>query len=185
MADNKEIAGKFKQSPRGAKKVPVALGRNKTGTNNDKRKTVEKSKDILRKWDPKAASSYLTNSKNGWAGAVTKGKCAKAVRLAINAGGIATPNNPVPAKDYKDYLLGLGFMPVAVNGYKPQAGDIAVFPGIPGNNYGHIEMYTGNGWQSDYVQPQKPRDGSYGKGFFANKDWVKHPFTIFRFGDLI
>src|ERR1039457_4394967 len=31
MADTTETAGKFKQSPRGAKKVPVALGRNITG----------------------------------------------------------------------------------------------------------------------------------------------------------
>ena len=182
MADRVEIAGKNKQAPRGAKKVPVALGRNKTGNNNDKLRAVEKSKNILRKWDPKAASSYLTNSKNGWANIRSQGRCAKAVRQAINAGGVSTPNNPIPAADYQNYLPTRGFVTVDLNGYKPQVGDIAVFPSIKGNPSGHIEMYVGDGWRSDYIQPEKTNDGTYGKGFFANQAWALHPFTIFRFG---
>jgi hypothetical protein len=135
---------------------------------------------ISGRWDPQAAVSYLTDPANGWAGTKSKGKCARAVRLAINAGHIATPNNPVPAKDYESYLLTLGFERVPLDSYSPFVGDVAVFPAIDGNPYGHIEMFTGDGWQSDFVQPGKPNDGKYGTGFFANQKWAKHPFSIFR-----
>jgi hypothetical protein len=71
---------------------------------------------------------------------------------------------------------------VDLSGYKPEVGDIAVFPAVPGTRleYGHIEMFTGERWQSDYIQPQKPNDASYGNGFFANQIWAAKPFTIFR-----
>ena len=134
-------------------------------------------------FDRKSAVDYLTNPAHGWTGTKSKGKCAKAIRKSINAGGVKTPKNPVPAKDYQDYLPTLGFNPVELKGYNAQNGDIAVFPAIPGNPYGHIEMYTGDGWQSDYIQPESPKDGSYGNGFFANQNWATKPFTIFRFGD--
>ena len=134
-------------------------------------------------WDSKAASSFLTNSENGWTNTRSQGKCAKAVRQAINAGGVKTPNNPIAAASYQDYLPTLNFQTVDQNSYKPQLGDITVFPAIKGNPSGHIEMYVGNGWQSDYIQPQTRNDGSYGKGFFANQNWASQPFTIFRFGN--
>lgn len=131
-------------------------------------------------WNPLAAAAYLKDSKNGWAGFRSKGRCARAIRLAINAGGVATPNNPVSAAKYKDYLLLLGFKVIAPEGYSPKVGDIAVFPAIAGNVHGHIEMYTGDGWQSDYIQEKKGTDANYGKGFFANSAWSSKPFTIFR-----
>ena len=169
-----EIAGKRKISP-------VSTGRYPS-KNHKVAQTVGEEKNNSRKWDPQTASSFLTNIKNGWANTRSQGKCAKAVRQAINAGGIATPNNPIPAADYQNYLPSLGFTPVDMNGYMPQVGDIAVFPSIKGNPSGHIEMYVSDGWRSDYIQPGKANDGSYGKGFFANQAWASQPFTIFRFG---
>lgn len=133
-------------------------------------------------WDPNAAAGFLKDPINGWAGQKPNHQCAKAVRQAINAGHIATPNNPVSAADYKLYLPRLGFVPVSLGTYAPQVGDVAVFPAIPGTKliHGHIEMYNGEGWQSDYVQPPQPRDGCYGTGFFANHMWVATKFLIFR-----
>lgn len=133
------------------------------------------------KWDPEAAAAFLKDPANGWAGLKPKHRCARAVRQAVNAGHLATPNNPVPAADYKDYLPRLGFSQVPLTGYTPQVGDVAVFPAIPDSNvYGHIEMYTGECWQSDYIQPGKPVDGKYGTGFFASTLWAKTRFVIFR-----
>lgn len=102
--------------------------------------------------------------------------------MAINAGHTHTPNNPVSAAHYKDYLPGLGFILVSLSDYSPKVGDVAIFPAIPGTSHvhGHIEMYTGDRWQSDYIQKGNPRDGSYGKGFFAAEVWRKKPFHIFR-----
>jgi RHS repeat-associated protein len=125
--------------------------------------------DPLGLWDTQAAAGYLTNPANGWMGTHSQGRCAAAVRRAINAGGVATPNNPVSASGYQNYLPSVGFQQVNRNGYQPQTGDIAVFPPITGNPHGHIEMYTGNRWQSDYVQPPRQTDGSYGTGFLLIK----------------
>jgi RHS repeat-associated protein len=133
-------------------------------------------------FDPQAAARYLNNPANGWTGTTSQGRCAAAVRRAINAGGVATPNNPAPAVDYMNYLPSIGFQQVNLNGYQPQVGDIAVFPSITSNPSGHIEMYTGNRWQSDYIQPGTTNDGSYGTGFFANRGWVSQPFRIYRGG---
>lgn len=133
-------------------------------------------------WDPDAAAAFLKDPINGWAGQKPYHQCAKAVRQAINAGHIATSNNPVSAADYKLYLPRLGFVPVSLASYAPQVGDIAVFPAIQGTRliHGHIEMYNGKGWQSDYVQPPQPHDGRYGAGFFANRMWTATEFLIFR-----
>jgi hypothetical protein len=181
-ANEGKIAGKQKQAPRGAKQTPGGIGRNYTGKSNEKLNAIGNKILLLRNWDPQSASSFLANSKNGWTNTWSQGKCAKAVRQAINAGGIATPNNPILAADYLNYLPTLGFVSVDQNGYKPQVGDVAVFPSIKGNPSGHIEMYVKNGWRSDYIQPEKANDGSYGKGFFANQAWASHSFSIFRYG---
>lgn len=135
-----------------------------------------------RKWNPQAAAAYLKNPSNGWAGRRSTSRCAKAVREAINAGNIATPNNPISAADYKNYLPKMGFVSLSIKTYVPQVGDIAVFPAAPqsGHVHGHIAMYTGEHWQSDYIQDKKCTDGKFGKGFFANSIWVNTPFTIFR-----
>ncbi|WP_136515138.1 hypothetical protein [Geomonas edaphica] len=102
--------------------------------------------------------------------------------MAINAGYQPTPNNPVSAADYKDYLPRIGFETVDTEKYVPRTGDIAVFPAdVPtGHVHGHIEMFTGDKWQSDFVQEGSDRDGKYGQGFFVHRIWTSKPFCIFR-----
>lgn len=114
--------------------------------------------------------SYIPN-KNGfnirnaltWAqkhvGASSQGKCAYYVRMMLVAGGINTAGNPVAAKDYAKFLPSKGFKHIAtltgVNNQtswtqtSAQAGDIAV---MAHGTYGHICMYTGVQWVSDFVQ---------------------------------
>ncbi|GFO62087.1 hypothetical protein GMPD_00060 [Geomonas paludis] len=163
--------------------TPGPLGLNDGGAPNKDKKT---SKTCLisaaKGWDRLAAAAYLVDPINGWAGKRSKGRCARAIRLAINAGRIPTPNNPVSAADYKSYLPKLGFSPVDIESYAPRIGDIAVFPAdvSSGHVHGHIEMFTGNGWQSDFVQEGRDRDGKYGRGFFAHQIWTSKPFIIFR-----
>lgn len=87
------------------------------------------------------------------------GQCAKYVRMMLNAGGINTSGNPVAAKDYTAFLPSKGFKHIAtLNGVNEQAswtqqnavaGDIAV---MSQGSYGHICMYTGVYWISDFVQ---------------------------------
>ena len=89
----------------------------------------------------------------------SSGKCAKIVRTFIEAGGISTAGRPIAAKDYVSFLPKIGFGYVTSLGdretqldwTKSQArrGDVAV---MDHGQYGHICMYTGSRWVSDFVQ---------------------------------
>lgn len=87
------------------------------------------------------------------------GQCAKYVRMMLAAGGINTNGNPTAAKDYTMFLPKKGFKHIVVlnnvdeqaewTQHSAQAGDIAV---MSHGSYGHICMYSGKYWISDFVQ---------------------------------
>ena len=103
-------------------------------------------------WDKDAAVTALDNNAND----KSQGKCAKYIRLALNAGEIKTPNNPVPAYKYAEYLKQLGFEEVDSANYKPEKADVVVFEPFEGKKKdhrdGHIQMWDGNQWVSDFIQ---------------------------------
>ena len=85
----------------------------------------------------------------------SSGYCAKYVRYALEAGGINMNGHPSSAKDYDSFLSKKGFNEVTSNNYKPIKGDIAVmesFTGVKSHPYGHIQMYNGTQWISDFRQ---------------------------------
>ncbi len=83
----------------------------------------------------------------------SQGKCAKAVRLALEAGGLDTTGRPTATVDYNDgFLQSLGFIEVSPENYTPQAGDIVVHERQAGHPYGHITIYDETEWISDFVQ---------------------------------
>jgi hypothetical protein len=90
------------------------------------------------------------------------GRCVRYVRLALEAGGVNTNPHPVPAKYYGPFLTGWGFHVVTSNiqssGYLAMRGDVAVFQGFGTDRTrewnGHIQMYNGKQWVSDFRQPQ-------------------------------
>lgn len=84
----------------------------------------------------------------------SQGQCAKYVRQAIEAGGLAIADRPLYAKDYGPALTALGFTKVAVEAYTPVKGDIVVLQPPKGQTAGHIEIYNGTTWVSDFVQSQ-------------------------------
>ncbi len=94
------------------------------------------------------AIDYLTEH----AESNSQGACAKYVRLALEAGGMSTDGRPVSACDYDTWLQAKGFYLVSKEGYQPLAGDIVVFEAITGHANGHIAMYNGQQWISDFVQ---------------------------------
>ena len=106
-------------------------------------------------------------------------KCAKYVRLAMEAGGMDTLGRPNSACNYDKFLPKKGFTEVEITSledYKPQKGDIAVFEAFMGKNsyhkHGHIQMYNGKQWVSDFKQ----------RDFWAGSDYriYKPKFKIFR-----
>ena len=85
----------------------------------------------------------------------TCGRCARAVRLAIEAGGVNTTNRPSTgyAKDFGPYLTEWGFREVDLSNYSPIKGDVRVMQNYRGGNIaGHMDMYNGSRWVSDYLQ---------------------------------
>ena len=80
------------------------------------------------------------------------GYCARYVRVALEGGGLSTNGRPNSAKDYNTYLPTLGFKEVPAANYQPMSGDIVVMQAIGNHVHGHIQMYNGEKWVSDYTQ---------------------------------
>ena len=105
-------------------------------------------------WKLKEACEWLNSN----AGGGSQGKCARYVRMAIEKGGITTEGRPLWAWMYVNYLPTIGFKHILhhVKGktdYTPEAGDIAVYKKAGRTDVpGHICMYTGKYWCSDFRQ---------------------------------
>lgn len=89
--------------------------------------------------------------------------CAMNVRRALEAGGISTAGRPGNAIEYRGFLPSIGFRLVRLVKYNVNyakymksevaPGDIAVMAN-PRGGAGHICMYTGSQWISDFKQPR-------------------------------
>ncbi|WES66968.1 CHAP domain-containing protein [Superficieibacter sp. HKU1] len=98
-------------------------------------------------WDKRAAGNYA--KANAHANSIRK--CAEYTRKAIAAGGINI-GNTFHAKDYGPFLETAGFRPVGTY-ESPKAGDVVVIqPYEGGNPSGHMAIYDGQNWYSDFKQ---------------------------------
>lgn len=114
-------------------------------------------------YDVDKATSYLTDN----AQPKSQHECARYVRLAIQAGGCPTYIHPASAKDYDSFLPKLGFKLIPLTEYKPTKGDVIVIKppqNQSGHEHGHIAMYNGKKWISDFTQ----RD-MYGGSIYRKK----------------
>ena len=120
----------------------------------------------------KAANYATTNAESK-----SRNMCALYIACALNAGG-----QPVPLLrgcDYKwyfDLFLHNQFKDISVEQYNPQIGDIVVFPKVPGHPYGHIAMWNGEQWVSDFKQ----RNIIVSKAYDINSCSLYRPQTIVR-----
>ena len=85
----------------------------------------------------------------------SQGLCAQYVRKALEAGGCSTWGHPMCAKGYTDFLPYLNFSEVDRKNFSPQKGDIIVFDATKGHPYGHIAIWNGKQWISDFKQKSK------------------------------
>jgi len=105
------------------------------------------------------------------------GKCAAYVRKALEAGGANTDGHPLYAKDYgatlsKNEFEDLGYTPA-----NPQPGDVVVLdpPESSSTPAGHIQMWDGSQWVSDFKQ----------KDFYPGPGYRNDPpdYTYYRNSD--
>lgn len=76
--------------------------------------------------------------------------CAWFVMRAMQSGGC--PSIILPAWTYRYYLPMIGWKEVSLDSYSPQKGDICVFPYVKHHIFGHIAMWNGEQWISDFKQ---------------------------------
>ena len=116
------------------------------------------------------AVAYLTDN----AQPKSQHECARYVRLAIQAGGCPTYIHPSSAKEYDTFLPKLGFKSIPLTDYRPVKGDIIVIKppqDQSGHEHGHIAMFNGKKWISDFMQ----RD-MYGGSVYRKKGTDYHLF---------
>ncbi len=98
------------------------------------------------RFNKNAAASYIQeNAENK-----SKCWCAWYVMKGLIAGGC--PAILLPAHAYEYYLPLVGFEQIHKENYNPEIGDIIVFPSTKGHIWGHIQMWTGAQWASDFKQ---------------------------------
>lgn len=98
-------------------------------------------------WSAKDAVNRL----NTHAAVKSTGNCAAFVRQAIAAGGIHVPPTRY-AKDYGLNLVAAGFAEIVPRPATYEAGDIVVIQTATGHPAGHMAMYNGQSWISDFKQ---------------------------------
>lgn len=141
-------------------------------------------------WDKNSAVSHL----NSHAHAESQSDCAAYVRQAIEAGGIVITRPATrsglrapAAADYGPHIQAKGFVPVYTHAGNSsplsnvisipgqQSGDVVVIQPIPGHPYGHMAMFNGTQWVSDFRQ----QVSFYPGGAYRN---LKPAFTMYRYG---
>jgi hypothetical protein len=106
----------------------------------------------------KAAGALDKSELSDWmdAHALTRSShhCALYCRLGMEAAGLNTADRPQSgdAGDYGPFLLRHGAQAISQDSYVPQVGDVVVFDKTSQHPFGHIEMYDGHRWVSDFMQ---------------------------------
>ena len=123
--------------------------------------------------DPKVDA--MVSAINSTATPQSRGKCATAVREALDAGGFKTADGQTVTQAFRDkglagsaymydsngILSSVGFSKIDPN-TTPATGDIEVFPGSSASPHGHIQVYNGNNWVSDFNQNGGSMNRPYG-----------------------
>ena len=101
-----------------------------------------------------SAPSIAAASASGAALGSSIGLCAKYVRRALQAAGYSFTPQPSAYQYANGTLASAGFVKLSNDNYVPQVGDVAVFNRTAKNIHGHIQIYDGNQWVSDFRQPK-------------------------------
>lgn len=84
--------------------------------------------------------------------AKSKGKCAKYVRIALQAAGYKFTGWPIAAADYANgTMTNMGMVQIDHNAPR-QVGDVIVVNKSGSHPYGHIQIFDGRNWISDFIQ---------------------------------
>jgi hypothetical protein len=141
--------------------------------------------------DIDAAVAYLNKHAKRQPPGLGEGECATYVREAIEkGGGVKLVDHPIPAYQYalprkegdRPYLDNYfdRETPTSLDDYLPKKGVVVVFQPPPGQEppKGHIQMYNGEEWVSDFKQGKDKRNFWPGPVYRNRKPPI--PYVIYR-----
>jgi hypothetical protein len=101
----------------------------------------------------------------------SRNDCAKYTRRAIEAGGVILARHN-SAQDYGPSLQAAGFSPLVSDNGVYLLGDVVVINAFAGKPHGHMAMFNGTNWVSDFVQ----------RDLYPGPDYRTHRpiYTIYR-----
>lgn len=102
--------------------------------------------------DSKSAPAVAARIASGAAHNSSVGRCALYVRKALQAAGYKFTSQASAYMYANGTLAGAGFTKINHSNYQPQIGDVVVFNRTSKNPHGHIQIYDGKGWVSDFRQ---------------------------------
>ena len=128
-------------------------------------------------YDAEKAGDYATAN----AARRSKSLCAMYVRQALETAGCNMWGHPHTAHGYNEFLKSLDFTRMDTKNYSPEKGDIVVFSAVKGHPYGHIAIWNGRQWVSDFRQKNLYVAGAYAAA--GNQQYYrmtkKHPMRHF------
>ena len=132
---------------------------------NKSSKTFKTNECKFKKYDIEKAVEHL----NKQAKNKSESNCALFVRQAINAGGIFGLNGHAMTYYNEKKLEIAGFTKIGddINSIELKKGDIVAFAAVKGHKHGHIAMWNGKQWVSDFKQksfwvaPQYEKEKKY------------------------
>lgn len=119
---------------------------------------------VMVRYDSRRAAEYITSH----SAKKSKGLCAYYVRRALIAGGMPAYLK-ASACHYSKILPLYGFKEID-NPLTYEKGDIVTFPSVKNHPHGHIAMWNGEQWVSDFKQ----------KGIIVNLAYNEVEYKIWR-----
>ena len=103
----------------------------------------------------------------------SSGYCARYVRKALQSAGYEfTPNPSAYQYASRGTLASAGFTKIS-NGTQPQVGDVVVYNRTSSRPHGHIQIFDGNDWVSDFRQNSiSPYSGTYSYTTWRDSQYV-------------
>lgn len=101
-------------------------------------------------------------------------KCALYVRRALQKAGYTNFTPQPSAYMYASVMPKLGFTKISKKNYTPATGDVIVWNKKPGNPHGHIQIYNGSQWISDFRQSSMYIYGQNHNGYSIWRDLKHH-----------
>lgn len=129
-----------------------AINRLTANAGNNYNPSTQAPRTLAGMLDANSAPAIAARIAKGAAHKGSIGRCALYVRKALQAAGYKFTSQASAYMYANGTLAKAGFTKIDHSNYTPQLGDVVVFNRTSKNPHGHIQIYDGKGWVSDFHQ---------------------------------